>query len=43
MSYEVKIVCEKHPDAGIHFGEVSKVFRCNYCNAELKKPKEEDL
>jgi hypothetical protein len=36
MEEKIKIRCEKHPDAGIHFGEVTKVNRCNYCNKEVK-------
>ena len=28
--------CTKHPNAGIHFGEVTQVFRCNYCNRPVQ-------
>jgi hypothetical protein len=31
-----KLVCENHPEAGIHFGEHTKKTRCNYCNSEVK-------
>jgi len=32
-----KLICQKHPEAGVHFGEITKTVRCNYCNGEIKK------
>jgi len=45
MSQEIKpeIKCEKHPEAGMHFGQVTKTWRCNYCNCALKIPKEKKV
>ncbi len=41
MSNDLK--CLKHPDAGTHYGERTKVIRCNYCNMEVKKISEDEL
>ena len=27
--------CSKHPKAGVHFGQETQVWRCNYCNREV--------
>ena len=35
-----ELKCPKHPDAGMHYGEATKVYRCNYCNDELKQIEE---
>jgi len=37
MSENKELKCLKHPDAGTHYGEATKVDRCNYCNNEVKK------
>jgi len=35
-----ELKCPRHPDSGTHYGERTKVIRCNYCNDEVKQNEE---